>query len=101
MSVDNKGDNSAPLFESLSETDKWFWHQGIMWLLLAFGLILILFANPLGESLNPKTQSAPNAWQSSPDKARSIAATVRTVGCMVFAAGLVERLVIAVKNTKF
>ena len=71
-------------------------HTLLMWLLLCGGLILVCFANPLGQLLVPKEYAGTSVgWN--PDDVREIAFVLRILGVMVFAAGLVERLILSMK----
>ncbi len=67
--------------------------------LISMGVFLVLFADPIGVSV-VKKEYAPGNYQWSPDKAREVALSIRCVGGMCFAAGLVERVIIQMVKLK-
>lgn len=75
-------------------------HVPLMWMLLTAGVLLVCFAGPLGTSFVPKEQYAPNSYQWSPDGARDLASTIRSLGYILFAAGLTEHLAIQINKLK-
>ncbi len=80
----NSPDSQPPFPES-----NWWWTLG----LLSAGVLLVLFAGPIGVTLVTE-RHGPNSYGWSADKAREAALTLRFLGAMCFAAGLVERVII-------
>lgn len=62
------------------------------WLLCLAGVLLVLLSNPLGVLMVQQRVDANTVWMQ-PEDARHAAEAIRWVGGMVFAAGLVERIV--------
>ncbi len=64
--------------------------------LLISGILLVWFAGPISEFFVPKfALGSMTAWD--PDTVRDLALGTRTVGLMVFIAGLVERVLMRVR----
>src|SRR4028118_234719 len=72
----------------------------IVWSLVLLGFVLVCLAGPLGQSLVQKTPMGPNSYGWNPDQARQIAHNARTIGSMIFALGLVERLVLEIRSLR-
>lgn len=100
MAFEQGGTAGASVIESLTEEQKRAWHQRVMWGLYGLGVVLVLFANPLGNELAPKTYFGNNSVFWSTEDVRAIATNLRIIGGMAFAAGLVERLVLAITSQK-
>ena len=84
----------------MPEEQRRLWHRGIAFGLLALGALLVLFSNSLGYELVPKTSYGQGSFSWSPDDAKALAVNVRIIGGMVFAAGLAERLVGGIAQSK-
>jgi hypothetical protein len=65
--------------------------QLFIWGLLVGGFLLACFAGPLGW-LMAREYQGPGSYSWNPDRVQEMAWTIRSLGFMVFAAGLVERL---------
>jgi hypothetical protein len=88
-------DTTASL-ASVSDEEKLVTPNSIMWTLLILGVFMVCFANPLGRLWVTDNYAGGGGW--SPDKARDAALTIRCLGCMSFAAGLVQQIVIQIKG---
>ncbi len=86
-----------------SSDDFWKTPEFLVWSLLIVGIFMVCFAGSIGYLLVPKTHYAansPNSFEWSIDSLREIALVVRILGLMVFAAGLVERINIAISRLR-
>ena len=73
------------------------WHSILMWLLLGFGALLVLCASALGEEAVMNCGPSGNcSWR--PEAAQQAALVLRCLGGMMFAAGLVERLILGLRG---
>jgi hypothetical protein len=61
---------------------------------------MVCLSGPLGQALVHKVQHGPNSYGWSPNEARDIALDLRIIGSMVFALGLVERLVFEIRSLR-
>lgn len=68
----------------------------VVWLLLIAGVLLVVCANQIGFLVTSKITYGTGSVGWSPDAVRENASFVRTVGCLTFAAGLVERLALQI-----
>lgn len=72
----------------------------LTWVLVLLGFVLVCLAEPLGQALVNKVHYGANSYMWNPEQARGIAQNVRIIGSMVFALGLVERLVLEIRSLR-
>ena len=73
--------------------------QYFKWCLLIIGVLLVWFAVPISINL-VEQQTSPNLSHWDPAQAREAALTIRFLGAMYFAAGLVEHVVTEIAKLK-
>ena len=90
--------NNGYYVQSPEEAQQWM-QQWLLWGLLLGGLLLVLFSVPIARLLVAE-RVVSGIFSTDPEKAREWALTLRFLGAMSFAAGLVERVVIEIGKLK-
>ncbi len=72
----------------------------IAWVLVIVGFATVCLSGSLGHTLVQKVQFGPGSYGWNPEQAKEIAQNLRWIGSMIFALGLVERLVLEIRSVR-